>query len=86
MCAGSSSRLRVTMGYYSVPLLLDASVREQVAGRGVRSGQVLCEEGHYCTHGERFPCPAGRYVRCRYNGSMYKKRGCRSGLTLATIR
>lgn len=63
MCPGSSSRLRVTVGYYSVPLLLEASPREHVAGKGVRSGQVLCEAGHYCTQGERFPCPAGRYVK-----------------------
>ncbi|ETV67019.1 hypothetical protein, variant 1 [Aphanomyces astaci] len=53
---GSPYPLPITLGYYSIDsvLGLDSDPTRHDA-------QVSCEPGYYCIHGQRFPCPGGRY-------------------------
>lgn len=50
--AGSSTYQTVPAAHYSTPLTVNVNVR---------TGYAKCEPGYYCTGGQRFPCPAGRY-------------------------
>ena len=49
---GSDDYNQVSTGYYTIP---------ESASQSLRTGQIKCPRGDFCTEGIRYPCPAGRY-------------------------
>ena len=47
---GAGGPLQVSLGYYTVG-----------GGSRTRTGQQVCERGHYCSAGMKYPCPAGTF-------------------------
>ncbi|KAF0738163.1 hypothetical protein Ae201684_006141 [Aphanomyces euteiches] len=53
---GSPYPVPVSSGYYSVDSTLGLN-----SDPTRRDAQLPCEIGYYCVHGQRYPCPGGRY-------------------------
>ena len=60
---GSQVPLLVTSGFYSARVQHAAGLYNdfQDSKVTIRDRQYECEAGFYCVHGQRIPCPAGRY-------------------------
>jgi hypothetical protein len=56
---GSAKPLDIDLGYYSISEL--AGTTTTPGTDSLRTAQVLCEPGYYCSSGIRFYCPPGAF-------------------------
>jgi len=58
---GTSLPFTVNVGYYSVGILSKPGLMQDDNDKNIRSAQVQCEKGYWCSNGVRYRCPKGYY-------------------------